>query len=55
VFFDNLFWTNSGYGGDPNNLSMLRISKNKWYNFSGSFRRNLTFELQPAGEPAESG
>ena len=40
LFFDNLALTNFGYGGDPNNISRLRFSKNKWYDFSGTFRRN---------------
>ncbi len=38
--FDDLFMTSFGYGGDPNNLTRLSISKNKWYNFVGSFRRD---------------
>src|SRR3954462_3543193 len=31
---DNLYFANSGYGGDPNNVSRLRFSKSKWYDFS---------------------
>ena len=38
--FDNLFMSNFGYGGDPNDVSMLRVSKNAWYDFSGTFRRD---------------
>jgi hypothetical protein len=38
--FDTLSMSNFGYGGDPNNFSMLRVSKNKWYDFSGTFRRD---------------
>jgi hypothetical protein len=38
--FDTLSLSNYGYGGDPNDVSMLRVSKNKWYNFSGTFRRD---------------
>lgn len=38
--FDTLSMSNFGYGGDPNNFSMLRISKDKWYDFSGTFRRD---------------
>lgn len=38
--FDNLFVSNFGYGGDPNNVTRLRMYKNKWYNFSGIFRRD---------------
>ena len=39
-FFDRLFFSNFGYGGDPQNVSRLNISKNKWYDFSALFRRN---------------
>ena len=41
AFFDRLFFSNFGYGGDPNNVSRLRISKNKWYNFDALFRRDV--------------
>ncbi len=27
-----------GFGGDPNDVARLRIGKDKWYDFSGSFR-----------------
>ncbi len=40
LLFDDFFMTNFGYGGDPNDFSLVRASKNKWYNFSGSFRRD---------------
>jgi hypothetical protein len=40
---DNLSFTNSGYGGDPERMSRLRISKNRWYDFSGLYRRNVNF------------
>jgi hypothetical protein len=39
-FFDRLFFSNFGYGGDPNVVSVLRISKNKWYAFDSSFRHD---------------
>jgi hypothetical protein len=38
--FDRFYFSNFGYGGDPNNVSRLRISKNKWYNFDAQFRRD---------------
>jgi len=41
--FDRLYFSNFGYGGDPNNVSRLRISKNKWYNFDALFRRDENF------------
>jgi opacity protein-like surface antigen len=40
TFFDRLYFSNFGYGGDPNNVSQLRISKNKWYAFDGMFRKD---------------
>ncbi len=43
VFFDNLSFSNSGYGGDPNDISRLRIEKNKWYDFRLLFRRDKNF------------
>jgi hypothetical protein len=43
VFFDTLTFSNFGYGGDPNNVSRLRIGKNKWYDFRGLFRRDKNF------------
>lgn len=36
--FDSLSVTSFGYGGDPNALSRIRVSKNKWYKFTGLFR-----------------
>lgn len=41
--FDNLYLTNFGYGGDPNDVTRLRAYKNKWYNFSATFRRDRNF------------
>ncbi len=38
--FDTLSMHSFGYGGDPNDVTRLRISKNKWYDFNGSFRRD---------------
>lgn len=38
--FDNLFLSSFGWGGDPENATRLRISKNKWYNFNANFRRD---------------
>ena len=40
TLFDRLYFSNFGYGGDPNNVSRLRVSKNKWYNFDAQFRRD---------------
>ncbi len=43
VFFDDLSFSNFGYGGDPNDVTRLRIGKNKWYDFSALFRRDKNF------------
>jgi len=40
TLFDHFFFTNFGYGGDPNNVSQLRIKKNKWYDFNAMFRKD---------------
>lgn len=36
--FDDFFLSSFGYGGDPNAVTRLRAYKNRWYNFSGTFR-----------------
>jgi hypothetical protein len=41
--FDNLTFSNFGYGGDPNNVSRLRVEKNKIYDFRLLFRRDKNF------------
>jgi hypothetical protein len=38
--FDDLTFTNFGYGGDPNNLSRIQILKGTLYNFNTNFRRD---------------
>ncbi len=43
VLFDDLTVSNFGYGGEPSNLSRLRISKNKIYDFNYLFRRDQNF------------
>jgi len=43
LLFDNLYISSFGYGGDPNDATRLRAYKNKWYDFSGSFRRDLNY------------
>jgi hypothetical protein len=57
LLFDNLHFSNFGYGGDPNDVSRLHIDKNKWYDFNVLFRRDKNFwdynlfanPLNPAG------
>ena len=41
--FDNLFLSSFGWGGDPENATRMRISKNKIYNFNLNFRRDRNF------------
>jgi hypothetical protein len=41
--FDNLYFSNFGYGGDPNNVSRLRVNKNRLYDFNALFRRDQNF------------
>lgn len=43
TFFDNLYFSNFGYGGDPNDVSQIRISKNHWYAFNGMFRKDQNY------------
>ena len=60
--FDRLYFSNFGYGGDPNVVSVLRISKNKWYSFDSMFRRDENFwnysilanPFNPAPPPSNS-
>jgi hypothetical protein len=40
TFFDRFYFSNFGYGGDPNVVTVLRVSKNKWYAFNGMFRHD---------------
>ena len=41
LLFDELNLESFGYGGDPNTASRLRMSKDRWYDFRASFRRDL--------------
>ncbi|MGD0681243.1 MAG: hypothetical protein ABR990_04250 [Terracidiphilus sp.] len=41
--FDNLSTYSTGYGGDPYDISRLKMNKGRWYNFAGSFRRDRNF------------
>lgn len=40
ILFDDLSFSNFGYGGDPNNLSRIRVVKGALYNFNATFRRD---------------
>jgi hypothetical protein len=41
--FDTLSSSSAGYGGDPNDFTYLRVSKGRWYDFAGSFRRDRNY------------
>ncbi|HWR35346.1 MAG TPA: hypothetical protein VN622_05690 [Clostridia bacterium] len=43
TLMDNLYTSSFGYGGDPAGVTRLRISKNKWYDFTGMFRRDQNY------------
>src|SRR5580704_9237131 len=43
TLFDRLYFSNFGYGGDPVDVSRLRISKNRWYDFDALFRKDENF------------
>lgn len=40
LLFDDLLFSNFGYGGDPNNVSRILAQKGKIYSFNASFRRD---------------
>jgi hypothetical protein len=41
--FDQFYFSNFGYGGDPNVVSSIRISKHNWYSFNGMVRHDQNF------------
>ncbi|MFB3916231.1 MAG: hypothetical protein ACE14M_05850 [Terriglobales bacterium] len=43
TLFDRLYVNSFGFGGDPENLARVRISKAKWYNFVGLYRRDKNY------------
>jgi hypothetical protein len=43
LLFDDLSESAFGLGGDPNEVVRLRASKHGWYDFSGSWRRDINF------------
>lgn len=38
--FDSFYWSSFGWGGEPENASRLRVSKNRLYNLDFTFRRD---------------
>jgi len=50
--YDKLLATSVGYGGDPENSTVLRMSKGKLYDFQGIFRRDRQyFDYDLLGNP----
>jgi hypothetical protein len=50
--YDSLLATSVGYGGDPENSTVLRMSKGKTYDFQGMFRRDREyFDYDLLGNP----
>jgi hypothetical protein len=43
LLFDEFFAGSFGWGGDPNNALRMRARKDRWYNLSGSFRRDQNY------------
>ena len=41
--FDSLYLNSYGYGGDPNDMTRLRIEKGRWYDFVTLYRRDENF------------
>jgi hypothetical protein len=41
--FDNLWISSFGYGGDPESGTRMRMYKNHWYDFTGSYRHDINF------------
>ena len=49
---DDLKAISNGFGGDPQNFAKLSFSKAKWYEFSGTFRRDRRyFDYDLLGNP----
>lgn len=40
LLFDDLLFSNFGYGGDPNDFTRVRAQKGKTYSFNAAFRRD---------------
>ena len=40
LLFDDLLFSNFGYGGDPNDFTRVRAQKGKIYSFNAAFRRD---------------
>lgn len=40
---DDIFVSSFGYGGEPDTATRLQVSKDRWYEFTGMFRRDVNF------------
>lgn len=43
TLFDEFSFHTFGFGGDPNNLTRVRLAKYRWYRFDAQFRRDRNF------------
>lgn len=43
TLFDELSFHTFGFGGDPNNLTKVRLAKYRWYRFDAQFRRDRNY------------
>ena len=43
ALFDTMTVNGFGFGGDPDDVVRMRMTKNKWYNFDGTYRRDKYF------------
>jgi len=43
LLFDRLTLNSFGFGGDPNAIARLNVSKDKWYEFTARFSRDLIY------------
>jgi hypothetical protein len=43
LLFDNMYANSFGWGGEPSNALLLRLDKNKWYDFRTNFRRDQNY------------
>jgi hypothetical protein len=43
ALFDTMTFNGFGFGGDPDDVVRMRMTKNKWYNFDGTYRRDKYF------------
>ncbi len=52
TLFDHFSFSNFGYGGDPDQVSRLHVSKNSWYKFDALFRKDQnTWEYSLQANP----